>query len=121
MVGIRLCPLYSNATDKRAHETLQADLGLHKARGITSIITKHNLSALVLPTDFTLTWAANPGLPAVTVPFGTYLDGIFLIKGTRELIAVAPGIPFGMAFWARSGAKRLLLPWHMLIISSKEI
>jgi amidase len=98
-----------DASDLRAYNALQADMYLDESGGVTGTINKYNLTAPVLPTDYAPTWAASPGLPAVSVPMGAYPDGTPLIKGARELIAVAPGIPFGLAFLGKRWSEETLI------------
>lgn len=57
-----------------------------------------NVSAFLIPTEYASSWISAQGLPAVIVPLGGYADDIPIIPGLRELVAVAPGIPFGLSF-----------------------
>ncbi len=98
-----------NASDERAFEAVQSDLGVDERGGVTGVINQLNLSALIIPTEYAPTWAASPGLPAVTVPLGVYPDGTPVMKGKRELIAVAPGIPFGLTFLGKRWSEETLI------------
>ncbi|KAK8058566.1 hypothetical protein PG994_009014 [Apiospora phragmitis] len=66
--------------------------------GVSGLIARYNLSALVMPTEYVPTWTSAPGLPVITVPLGVYPPGTPILAGSRGLIAVAPGIPFGLAW-----------------------
>lgn len=98
-----------NASDQRAYTALENDLQLDREGGVTGVIEQLGLSALIIPTDYAPTWAASPGLPEVTVPMGAYPDGTPVIKGARELIAVAPGIPFGLTFLGKKWSEETLI------------
>ena len=98
-----------NSSDVRAYDALQADLALDKTGGVTGTIARLGLDALVIPTDYAPTWAAAPGLPEVTVPLGAYPPGTPVIAGARELVAVAPGIPFGMTFLGKKWSEETLI------------
>lgn len=98
-----------NSSDVRAYTALQNDLQLDEEGGVTGVVEKLGLSALIIPTDYAPTWAASPGLPEVTVPMGAYPDGTPVIKGARELIAVAPGIPFGLTFLGKKWSEETLI------------
>ncbi|KAL2868993.1 amidase signature enzyme [Aspergillus lucknowensis] len=98
-----------NSSDVRAFEAREKLLALDRDGGVTGIINKLNLSAVILPTDYAPTWAASPGLPEVTVPMGAYPPGTPIIKSARELIAVAPGIPFGLTFLGKKWSEETLI------------
>jgi amidase len=98
-----------NDSDIRAFKAWQASLDLDREGGVTAVCDKMNLSALVIPTEYSPTWASAPGLPAVSVPLGAYPDDVPIQKGLRELIAVAPGIPFGLTFLGKRWSEETLI------------
>lgn len=87
-----------NETDERAYKAWEAAISVDAEGGITGICNQLNLSAVIIPSEWAATWASSPGLPAVSVPLGSYPDDVPIQAGLRELIAVAPGIPFGLSF-----------------------
>ncbi|KAH8598253.1 amidase [Bisporella sp. PMI_857] len=87
-----------NASDIRAYAAWQNSLRLDKEGGVTHLISFFDLDALVIPTEYAPTYVAAPGLPAITVPLGSYPPDTPVIKGQRELISVAPNIPFRLTF-----------------------
>jgi amidase len=61
----------------------------------------HNLDALVSPAPgFTTTPAAIVGYPIVTVPLGFFPDNVTIGSAGPETFYPAPGIPFGLSFFA---------------------
>jgi amidase len=64
----------------------------------TSFIRRYSLSALIIPSDCSPTWASTLGLPGIIVPFGVYPEGTLVIHGLRESIDLAPGNLFGLTF-----------------------
>lgn len=98
-----------DSSDERAHTAHQASLALDNLGGVTGVLDKYGLDALILPSDYAPGWAAAPGLPVVTVPMGVYPMGTPVLKGKRELIAVAPGIPFGLSFMGRRWSEEVLI------------
>ncbi|KAH8901079.1 amidase signature enzyme [Thozetella sp. PMI_491] len=98
-----------DASDVRAYTAVQNDIALDKSGGVTGTTNRLNLSALIIPTEYAPTWAAPAGLPEVTVPMGAYPDGTPIIHGQRDLIAVAPGIPFGLTFLGQQWSEETLI------------
>jgi len=98
-----------NSSDVRAFTALQNDLQLDRDGGTTGVIEKYRLDAIIIPTDFAPTWAASPGLPEVTVPLGAYPPGTPELKSARELIAVGPGVPFGLTFMGAKWSEMTLI------------
>ena len=92
-----------------AYEAHQNNLRLDAEGGITGVIDKFDLSALIIPTEYAPSWSSAPGLPTITVPMGVYPPDTPVIKGPRELIAVAPGIPFGLTFFGKRWSEETLI------------
>lgn len=98
-----------NASDIRAITAHEDSLKADYEGGVTGIIRQYNLSALIIPTDYAPTWASSPGLPAISVPLGAYPEGTPVLNGSRELIDVAPGIPFGLSFLGEKWSEETLI------------
>ena len=82
-------------------DALQNDVLEGGALGIDAALAMHNLDALVLPAPgFTTTPAAIVGYPIVTVPMGFYPDNVTIASVGPETVYPAPGIPFGLSFFA---------------------
>jgi amidase len=87
-----------NETDPRSFEAWQLGNDLDLQGGVSGICNQLDLDALVLPTEYAPVWASSPGLPAISVPLGAYPENIPFQPNLRELVGVAPGIPFGLSF-----------------------
>ncbi|KAJ1540156.1 hypothetical protein HK405_011831, partial [Cladochytrium tenue] len=87
----------------------QAGIDADAAGGVTGVCNQLGLAAVVIPTEYAPTWASSPGLPAVSVPLGAYPDDVPLQAGLRELVAVAPGIPFGISFVGKHWSEATLI------------
>ena len=87
----------------------QAGVKYDAEGGVTGICNLLNLSAMVLPTEYAPVWASSPGLPAISVPLGAYPDGTPVINGFRDLVDVAPGIPFGLTFLGKKWSEETLI------------
>jgi amidase len=83
-----------NTSDIRAITAHEDSIDADYEGGVTGILRQYNLSALIIPTDYAPTWASSSVLPAISVPLGAYPEGTLVLNGSRELIDVAPGIPF---------------------------
>ncbi|KAH9888645.1 amidase [Xylariomycetidae sp. FL2044] len=78
--------------------------------GITGAIQNHSLDALTVPTAFSSYLPAIIGAPIVTVPLGAYPKNTTVIKNQRgNLNAVAPNIPFGIAFLGEHFSEETLI------------
>jgi amidase len=64
---------------------------------------------MVIPTDYASTWASSAGLPEISIPLSVYPDQTPVQKGLLELIAVAPGIPFGLTFLSKKWFEEMLI------------
>ncbi|KAK8032396.1 amidase [Apiospora arundinis] len=98
-----------NGSDPRVKAAWKESIRLDEEEGVSGLIAKHNLSALVMPTEYVPTWTSSPGLPVITVPLGVYPPGTPLINGSRGLVAVAPGIPFGLAWAGKRWSEETLI------------
>ena len=87
-----------NESDPRSYEAWQLGNELDLQGGVSGTCNERNLTAVVLPTEYAPVWVSSPGLPAISVPMGAYPGDIPIQEGLRELIGVAPGIPFGLSF-----------------------
>jgi len=92
-----------NTTGRNAtfFQSLADDLMLGGSMGIDAAIKAHNLDALILPAPgFTTAPAAVVGYPIVTVPLGFFPDNVTIGSAGPETFYPAPGIPFGLSFFA---------------------
>ncbi|KAF2435851.1 amidase [Tothia fuscella] len=87
-----------NASDPRAYAAWRSNIEVDERGGVTGICNQLNLSALLIPTEYAPSWASAQGTPASSVPLAAYPDDAPIVDGLRKLIAVAPGIPFGLTF-----------------------
>jgi amidase len=62
--------------------------------GVTGALKRHNLDALIIPTEFSSSLPAAAGLPVVTVPMGFFPSNTTISKTTNwDLVQVGPNIP----------------------------
>jgi amidase len=67
--------------------------------GLTGALANYSLDALVVPTAFAPGLPAKIGAPAITVPLGRFADDTRVTMNSRgDLVATAPGVPFGISF-----------------------
>lgn len=97
------------ADDERAIAVHQDCLDADEQGGVTGVIRDLNLDALIIPTDYSPTWASTPGLPGISVPLGVYPADTPVIAGRRELVDVAPGIPYGVSFLGQRWSEEKLI------------
>ncbi|PSK34088.1 aspartyl/glutamyl-tRNA(Asn/Gln) amidotransferase, A subunit [Elsinoe australis] len=89
-------------TDPRFWPLYQRNLFYGGEGGILGALERHNLTAVVLPTDYSPGIPALVGSPVITVPLGFYPANQTVIKNTRgNLVDTAPGVPFGISFLGR--------------------
>ncbi|KAH8897436.1 amidase signature enzyme [Thozetella sp. PMI_491] len=96
-------------SDARSWAARQGNIAADVAGGVTGICRQLNLSAVVIPTEYAPTWASSPGLPAISVPMGAYPDDVPILNGSRELISVAPRIPYGLSFLGQKWSEAELI------------
>ncbi|BFZ63301.1 hypothetical protein YB2330_004423 [Saitoella coloradoensis] len=94
----------------------QANLYLGGPGGIDgaleSMSVEGGLDALILPTDFAAGIAAIVGYPVVTVPLGFYPQSTNVTYNARgDLVAIAPNVPFGLAFLGRPFSEQKLIQY----------
>lgn len=87
-----------NESDPRSFEAWQLGNDLDLQGGVSGTCEQLNLTAMVIPTEYAPVWVSSPGLPAISVPMGAYPGDVPIQEGLRELIGVAPGVPFGLSF-----------------------
>ncbi|KAK0205143.1 amidase signature enzyme [Desarmillaria ectypa] len=87
--------------DDAYFNALAIDRELGGSMGIDATMKEFDLDALVLPSQgFTTTIAAIIGYPIVTVPLGFYPDNFTIGIAGPETVYPAPGVPFGLSFFA---------------------
>lgn len=78
--------------------------------GVTGVLDRYSLDALVMPTFASFHLPAIAGLPVITVPLGYYPSHTPVtmnLKGT--MVNVAPNVPFGIAFVGRRWSEETLI------------
>jgi amidase len=81
-------------TDFRFWEAFQVTTFLGGEGGVTGALAAFNVTALILPTDFSPGQPAYAGLPVVTVPMGFYPANTTVITTSRNLVEIAPNVPY---------------------------
>ncbi|KAH9876587.1 hypothetical protein J1614_003718 [Plenodomus biglobosus] len=90
-------------TDAEFYNAHQRALYLGGPGGILGALSKHNLDAVVVPSNMASGISAIIGAPVITVPMGSLPANTSVQMNRRgDLVASAPGIPFGLSF---AGAK----------------
>ncbi|KAK4540673.1 hypothetical protein LTR36_009004 [Oleoguttula mirabilis] len=88
-----------NNTSPEFWKAWEADQYLGGEAGLFGAIARDNLSAVLLPTQFSPSFAAIVGAPGITVPMGFYpANTTVTMNGFGNLVAQAPGVPFGLSF-----------------------
>lgn len=83
-----------NSSNERHYTAVQADLYLGGEGGVLGAIERQKLDAILLPTQFSPSFAAIVGSPVVSVPMGFYPSNTSIIMNTRgDLVATAPNVP----------------------------
>jgi amidase len=91
-----------NNTDPRFWAAYQVDLYYGGPGGILGALEDNNVSAVILPTQFSPAIPALVGSPVVTVPMGFYPATWPVTYDAREtLVATGPRVPFGLSFMGR--------------------
>ncbi|KAI1766940.1 amidase signature enzyme [Hypoxylon sp. FL1150] len=85
-------------TDPRFEETYQRALRYNGVGGVLGAIERHNLDAVIVPSDGTHTFAAGVGAPVITVPLGFSAPDAAVVKNSRDLVIAGPNLPFGLSF-----------------------
>ncbi|KAI9703394.1 MAG: hypothetical protein M1820_005866 [Bogoriella megaspora] len=88
-----------NNTDPRFWPAYQANLYYGGEGGILGALSRNNLDAILLPTQFSPSIPALVGSPVVTVPMGFYPSNTTVgLNRRRTLVETGPQIPFGLSF-----------------------
>jgi amidase len=84
-----------NNTDPRFWPAYQENLYYGGEGGLLGSIERHDLDAVILPTILASKWAAIIGSPIVTVPLGSFPDGVPVVEYPPwNLVESAPNIPY---------------------------
>jgi len=85
--------------------------GLGRSGGIDGLLEKHNLDAILIPTNLMSSTAASlAGYPIVTVPLGFMPDDI-VATPANPVILNAPGLPFGISITGTAFSEFKLLSY----------
>jgi len=88
-----------NNTDPRFWPVYEADLQLGGPDGIIGALSRDKLDAVLLPSQFSFTYAAIVGTPVISVPMGFYPQGTPETPNSfGDLVATPPNLPFGLSF-----------------------
>lgn len=82
-----------NNTDPRFWPAYQQNLYYGKEGGLLGAIDRNHLDAVILPANFAAHWASPAGSPIVTVPLGSYPNGVPVVRNPWGLVQSAPNIP----------------------------
>ncbi|KAL9061105.1 MAG: hypothetical protein Q9162_000250 [Coniocarpon cinnabarinum] len=87
-----------NASDIRHYEAVQADRYLSEGL-LLGALRNMSLDAVLLPTQFSPSFAAIAQSPVVTIPMGYYPANTTVQMNQRgDLVATSPNYPFGFSF-----------------------
>lgn len=90
----------------------EADQLLGGPLGLFGAIARGNLSAVLLPTQFSPSFAAIVGAPVVTVPMGFYpANTTVKMNSFGNLVAQAPNVPFGLSFMGKKWSEYELISY----------
>ncbi|KAL7942794.1 amidase signature enzyme [Trichoderma barbatum] len=76
--------------------------------GLSGVLDRHNLVAVVMPTSMAAVWAAVIGAPAVTVPMGHHSE-TEPVHEDGGLVETGPGVPFGLSFLGNKWSEETLI------------
>jgi amidase len=98
---------FSN-TSPQFYAAYTKDLYLGGPGGLLGALSTYDLDAVVVPSAYASGISAIIGGPVVTVPLGSWPNGTAVqMNGRGDLVARAPGVPFGIAFagakWSEEG------------------
>jgi len=82
-----------NNKDSRFWAAFQQNLYYGKEGGLLGALRRHDLDAVILPSNFGPHFAAALGSPIVSVPLGAYPVGTPVMKNSGGLVESAPNIP----------------------------
>lgn len=101
-----------NNTSPQFWAAWQADQMLGGPLGLFGAIARDNLSAVLLPTQFSTSFAAIVGAPVVTVPMGFYpANTTVTMNSFGNLVAQAPNVPFGLSFMGKKWSEFELISY----------
>ncbi|KAI9716203.1 MAG: hypothetical protein M1828_000429 [Chrysothrix sp. TS-e1954] len=101
-----------DATSIQHYEAVQADKYLGGPGGLLGALSRNNLDAMLLPTQFAPSFAAIVGAPGVSVPMGFYPpDQPIMMNSFGNLVATGPNIPFGLSFLGRRWSETSLISY----------
>lgn len=79
-------------------------------QGILGVLKNYTLDAIVVPTDYVSSVSAIVGSPVITVPMGKLPAGTPVQRNSfGNLNAVAPNLPFGLAFAGARFSEEMLI------------
>lgn len=88
----------------------QQSLSFGDEGGILGALRRANVSAVLLPTQFSPGIPALVGSPVVTVPMGFYpWDWNVTMNGFGNLVASGPNVPFGLSFMGAKWSEETLI------------
>ena len=95
---------------QRSYDAYRANLWAAGEDGVTGVLDRYHLDALVMPTFASYQLPAIGGLPVLTVPLGFYPSSTLTKMGAKgNLVSVAPNIPYGIAFIGRKWSEEKLI------------
>lgn len=78
--------------------------------GLLGALSRNNLDAVILPTGVAADIPALIGAPAITVPMGVFPNSSAIeYNNRRDMVYIAPGIPFGISFLGKHWSERELI------------
>ncbi|KAH9879624.1 hypothetical protein IAQ61_001443 [Plenodomus lingam] len=96
--------------DPEFYAAYQYNLYLGGQGGLLGALETHHLDAVVLPSNVAAGISAIIGAPVITVPLGSLPANTTVRRNPRgDLIAAAPGIPFGISFASRKWSEETLV------------
>lgn len=98
-----------NNTSPQFWEARLNNLAVGGPGGILGALERDNLDAVVSLTSVSSSFPALVGSPIISVPLGFFPNGTRVVPSRRELIATAPGIPFGIAFMGARFSEETLI------------
>ena len=79
-------------------------------QGVTGVLDRHNVDALVMPTFASFHLPAIAGFPVITVPLGFFPAGTTLVMNAKgTMVNIAPNVPFGLAFIGRRWSEATMI------------
>ncbi|KAH8819347.1 amidase [Xylogone sp. PMI_703] len=85
-------------TDHRFWQAYQKRLYLGGEGGVNGALERHNLDALIMPSDLSPGIPAAARVPIITVPLGSYPSDYPIYRNSEGHVIVGPNVPFGISF-----------------------